>query len=91
MFVEVTPFSWVEPVTHLGVPGLLTIAVTVLWRALGAERDSNQAWQQASLKEQAALNQIPVALDRFRVETLQGQQSMLSEVRTLLNQRCGAR
>lgn len=90
MFVEAMPFDWVEPVAHLGAPGLLIIGISFLWRALQAERSANVAWQQESLRHSVELNQIPIAVDRLRVEVLQGQQNAIAEIRNAL-QRCGAK
>ncbi len=72
MFVDaVNPYSWVEPVTHLGAPGLLIIAVVTLWRAREAERIENIANQKEMLKHQTVMEQLPAALDRLRTDTIQ--------------------
>ncbi len=72
MFMDAAnPFSWVEPVTHLGVPGFLTLGIVALWRAYQAEREANMDWQREAIQHQAQLEQIPQALDRLRTETIQ--------------------
>lgn len=71
MFVDANPFSWVEPVTHLGVPGLLVIAVVTLWRAREAERRENIENQKEMLKHSTIMEQFAPSLDRLRTETIQ--------------------
>jgi hypothetical protein len=71
MFVEVAnPYSWVEPVTHLGVPGVLMIGISMLWRSYQAERQANMEWQREAIEHQKDLEKLPEAIDRYRVETL---------------------
>ena len=71
MFVEENPLSWVHAVTDLGAPGILLLGISMLWRSYQAERQANMEWQREALEHQKDLEQIPVAIDRLRVETLQ--------------------
>lgn len=71
MFEAASPFSWVEPVTHLGAPGLLVLAVVALWKSRETERKENVQNQQELQKHLIVMEQLVPALDRLRTETLQ--------------------
>lgn len=89
MFVD-DPTSWIKTLISLGPLAPAYLAAGVLWRALQASQKVNSDQHEESLKQLGAFSQIPVALDRFRVETLQGQKDLESEVRGMLQQ-CGKR